>query len=92
MSLVQINPKDYINKQVMIMPTSAVMEFYFRQVGTIAEVIECQGDVNFYRVQFPITDEASRQMRQGQLEVINSPYIKEFFGAFPTDANFLKFI
>ncbi len=76
----------------MIMPTSAVMEFYFRQVGVVTEVIECHGDMNFYRVKFPVTDESLRQMQNGHFEVVESPYIKSFFGAFPTDCNFLKFL
>lgn len=43
--------KENLGRRVMILPTNSVMDFYFRQTGTIKDVVETV-DVSFYIVEF----------------------------------------
>lgn len=92
MSLVQMNPRENIGKRVMILPSSAVMDFYFRQVGKIIDVIDCVGET-FYLIEFQKTSEALNAMQHHGLELSKSDgFAGDLMGVFPVNANFLKFI
>lgn len=84
--------KENIGRNVMVLPTSAVMDFYFRQTGKIVDVIECIGQ-NYYLVEFQKTTEVLHVMGNRGISLSqNDGFAGDLMGCFPVEAEFLKFI
>lgn len=88
-----MNEQTKVGKNLIILPTSAVMPFYYRLTGVVIDVIDCV-DSSFYRVKFETNASIIKNMAMATGFEINtkSQFSGDLVGVFPVGANFLKFI